>query len=770
MAQRKPVNVIVGRFQPLSLGHFQMGKDLVAENGAPVVYVYIRSKSGENSQFSDSLTDSYMSDLVKKHSHVEDAYAMTGSFIPVVIMELQRRGYEPLLIGAGPDRYNTYNGMVKRMKNIETIPGFAIHELPTRITSATEVREAIKKDDESKFKKLTPAFMHKYYKEMQEELLQKNVVVENNNQDMENIYEGKDDIYFKEIASLTNIRVNAIEKFITDNKLNAMDLMQMIGQGKIDKKDFITAVTGAPNNKYAKEIISKMNESKNISEFESINEAKLPKLKFKEYETYLPSYAKTLDTITDYVEDSGYFFNQEDFFNAFGDAFFKPRKGATQSKTITIYKDKATTDAIGNLHISIYNRGTEGNTFELTMYHDQIMNLKEGVAIQRKIVRMALESIFNMLGRNNHDAKEELYKLVEEFFGKQGIKIFEGLTEVNNEAIKKSHDRLLHTAWALKNREIAESDLGGQDKETIIKLSKMPSDFFKKLRETLETVPFYSMNEMDTSNIDYLQKINMATMMLIKTNRPFSFEDYCTCMKKSQFIKQEFVPMLIQQGLSDYQIERFIDNLLKVSYFHYTNYFLGHPGRQYVKSLDVVQESEEVNEMKDGVDYKTKEVHISDIKYGDTVIHKGEMKTVGKKDIKHGGFEGSTLFGDSYKSGKDKVTLVLFKRDWDKLKESEKKQNIMKKLSEIEKELNEATDMTIQKVADVIQNAINQGISLMGMRKELEKIFNKRDIDFSFSPQAHFTIKVKGKQIVIINKAYVDDADAIVGDYAIGYL
>lgn len=186
-----------------------------------------------------------------------------------------------------------------------------------------------------------------------------------------------------------------------------------------------------------------------------------------------------------------------------------------------------------------------------------------------------------------------------------------------------------------------------------------------------------------------------------------------------------------------------------------------------MKSLE---DFKQVNEMKDGVDYKTKEVHISDIKYGDTVIHKGEMKTVGKKDIKHGGFEGSTLFGDSYKSGKDKVTLVLFKRDWDKLKESEKKQNIMKKLSEIEKELNEATDMTIQKVADVIQNAINQGISLMGMRKELEKIFNKRDIDFSFSPQAHFTIKVKGKQIVIINKAYVDDADAIVGDYAIGYL
>jgi hypothetical protein len=685
-AKRKLVNVVVGRFVPFTIGHFQMGKDLVAENGYPVVYIYIRSKSGENSYLSDSLIERYMADVVKKYSHIEDAFSMTGSFIPVVIMELQRRGYEPVLLGAGPDRVSTYEGMVKRMKNIDVVDGFGIFPLMTRITSATEVRAAIKEDDYNKFKKLTPAVIHKYYKEIQEELLNKKAVMENNTEDM--------------------------------------------------------------------------------------NEARLPKLKFKPYKEYHPSYASTLDTISDYVEDNGYFFNKEDFFNAFGDAFFKPRKGATQSKTITIYKDKATTDAIGNLHISIYNRGTDGNTFELIMYHDQIGVLKEAVSIQRKDIINSIDEILT----NSNNIKEEIYKLIEELFGENGIEVFETLTEANNEAIKKSQNRLIEIAWSLKNREISENELPAEDKDAIVKLSKMPSDFFKKLKETLTSIPFHSVNEMEGHNMDYLQKINIATMMLMKTNRPFSFEDYCTCMKRSHYIKKEFIPFLIMQGLSDYQIERFMDNLFRVSYFHYTNYFLGHSGRQYTRSIAAVQESVEVNEMKDGVDYKTKDVHISDIKQGDTVMYKNKMMTVGKKDIKNNSGDW-TLFGDSYKAGKDKVTLVLFKRDWDKLKESEevvnKKNTIledMKRLDEIKAELNESTDATIQKVVKVVEDAIKQGKTLMSMRGALESIFKKKDIDFSFSPQAHFMIKDKNKKIVIINKAYVDDADATVGDYAIGYI
>ena len=105
-----------------------------------------------------------------------------------------------------------------------------------------------------------------------------------------------------------------------------------------------------------------------------VNEGRKPKLKFKkDHPTYMAGYGQTLNAITDYIEENGYFFNQQEFFTAFGDAFFKPKKGKTQSKTITIFQDKESVKPIGNLHISIYNRGVDGNTYELTMYADQFM-------------------------------------------------------------------------------------------------------------------------------------------------------------------------------------------------------------------------------------------------------------------------------------------------------------------------------------------------------------------------------------------------------------
>jgi len=58
--------------------------------------------------------------------------------------------------------------------------------------------------------------------------------------------------------------------------------------------------------------------------------------------------------------------------------------------------------------------------------------------------------------------------------------------------------------------------------------------------------------------------------------------------------------------------------------------------------------------------FTEKNVHISTIVGGDTVIHNGELKTVCFKDIKHGGFMGSSLFGDSYTLGRTPVRKVTF--------------------------------------------------------------------------------------------------------------
>lgn len=56
---------------------------------------------------------------------------------------------------------------------------------------------------------------------------------------------------------------------------------------------------------------------------------------------------------------------------------------------------------------------------------------------------------------------------------------------------------------------------------------------------------------------------------------------------------------------------------------------------------------------------KIKEVHISTIKNGDTIIHTdGHARTVSNSNIKRG-FYGITLFGDSYRMGTIQVKKVL---------------------------------------------------------------------------------------------------------------
>lgn len=54
------------------------------------------------------------------------------------------------------------------------------------------------------------------------------------------------------------------------------------------------------------------------------------------------------------------------------------------------------------------------------------------------------------------------------------------------------------------------------------------------------------------------------------------------------------------------------------------------------------------------------EVHISEIKAGNTVLHNNQEMTVGKNDIKRNSFTGLALFGDPYRSGKILVKKVLF--------------------------------------------------------------------------------------------------------------
>ncbi|HFZ9108588.1 TPA: hypothetical protein ACIPVM_000097 [Salmonella enterica subsp. diarizonae serovar 50:k:z35] len=57
-----------------------------------------------------------------------------------------------------------------------------------------------------------------------------------------------------------------------------------------------------------------------------------------------------------------------------------------------------------------------------------------------------------------------------------------------------------------------------------------------------------------------------------------------------------------------------------------------------------------------------KDVHISTVSPEDTVLHHGQLRTVGRKDIKRDSFFGLMLFCDSYNLGTIPVKKVTFPR------------------------------------------------------------------------------------------------------------
>lgn len=60
--------------------------------------------------------------------------------------------------------------------------------------------------------------------------------------------------------------------------------------------------------------------------------------------------------------------------------------------------------------------------------------------------------------------------------------------------------------------------------------------------------------------------------------------------------------------------------------------------------------------------YSISEVHISTIRVGDTILHTdGKIRTISRNNIKHDPFYGTTLFGDCYKLGYQKVKKITYK-------------------------------------------------------------------------------------------------------------
>lgn len=78
---------------------------------------------------------------------------------------------------------------------------------------------------------------------------------------------------------------------------------------------------------------------------------------------FYPTYGAAIDSVKDYANGEGYELDDDEYGNAYTDAFDKPKPGQTKQNSITLYKGgKKQRKAI---HVSIYGRK---NGFEVTTY------------------------------------------------------------------------------------------------------------------------------------------------------------------------------------------------------------------------------------------------------------------------------------------------------------------------------------------------------------------------------------------------------------------
>ena len=155
------VNVLLGRFQPFTVGHLKCCKNIYKSRGLRTVLCIIdTTKTDERHPFLTKNMWNGFKNLCKEFEFIADMVLVKNADILRMGEALAAKGYSCETWTCGSDRYIPYRDMCKRYApSIEVIE---IHREDSDV-SATEVRNYIRRNDEANFKALTPKSMHKLY-------------------------------------------------------------------------------------------------------------------------------------------------------------------------------------------------------------------------------------------------------------------------------------------------------------------------------------------------------------------------------------------------------------------------------------------------------------------------------------------------------------------------------------------------------------------------------------------------------------------------------
>lgn len=166
------VLLMTGRFQPFSLAHKLIAENGLKQSGASKLIIgLVKGKKSSKDKEKNPLNTNYQKSLIKKCLPKSEIIILENSFIPNVVLKLREKGYEVIGIVSGDDRKKEYNTQFKYFDNIKLkessfvvpkIKSYTVNrnsEL-TKNISATNIRKAIKDNNQKEFNKMMPEELH----------------------------------------------------------------------------------------------------------------------------------------------------------------------------------------------------------------------------------------------------------------------------------------------------------------------------------------------------------------------------------------------------------------------------------------------------------------------------------------------------------------------------------------------------------------------------------------------------------------------------------
>ena len=156
----KQVNIIVGRFQPITKGHIKCIETIWNKLHIPTIIVMIETKKlDERHPFDSSVLLEVYKKMFASNEMIEDIITFKNADIVKIGGMLRESGYEIRSWVCGTDRYESYLNMSTKYAEQAFLPDdFEVIEIKRGDDdiSATKLRTAIKNNDFETFVKLFP--------------------------------------------------------------------------------------------------------------------------------------------------------------------------------------------------------------------------------------------------------------------------------------------------------------------------------------------------------------------------------------------------------------------------------------------------------------------------------------------------------------------------------------------------------------------------------------------------------------------------------------